>query len=53
MTRDATKSERKKAMARYFVDHALPQTKMRSKMILDDTGSILENVDLLLNDPNY
>lgn len=52
MLRDGLKSERKKAMTKYFLEYALPEVKMKSEIINNDTEFFFENKDILINGKN-
>jgi len=50
--RDAKFSERKKEMAKFFLDFALPEVKMKSEIITSDTGSLMTNKAVILDGKN-
>ncbi len=52
MLRDASFSYRKKEIARLFLEFAYPKTKMRYEVITDDTKSLLDNHDLIIEGAN-
>ncbi|MBN2546993.1 MAG: acyl-CoA dehydrogenase family protein [Spirochaetes bacterium] len=52
MTRDASKSERKKEMAKFFLDFALPSCKMKADVITGETHNLLKSKDLILDGKN-
>ncbi len=52
MTRDASKSERKKEMAKFFLDFALPACKMRADVITGETNNLLRSKDIILDGKN-
>lgn len=52
MLRDAKKSERKKEMAKFFLEFALPECKMKADIITQDAKELLIAKDILLNGKN-
>lgn len=50
--RDANHSERKKDVLKYFLEFAMPEVKMKSKIILNKTKSFLENKSTILENKN-
>ena len=50
--KDANHSERKKDVLKYFLEYALPEVKMNSEIILNKTGSFLENKSTILENKN-
>lgn len=52
MLRDATRSERKKDVLKYFLELALPEVKMKSAMILSDMSTLLEKKEVIIDGKN-
>jgi 3-(methylthio)propanoyl-CoA dehydrogenase len=52
MLRDASKSERKKEVARFFIEQAYPEVKSKSDIIINDNSSLLKNHELILDGKN-
>ncbi len=52
MLRDASFSYRKIEVAKLFLDYAAPETRMKYEMIIEDTASLLQNHDLILDGAN-
>ncbi len=52
MLRDANYSERKKDVAKYFIDFALPEVKMRHDIIINNTSHMLEKKQEILKGKN-
>ncbi len=52
MLRDAVNSERKKDVARLFLEFALPEVKMRHDIIIDNTAHLLEKREEILKGKN-
>lgn len=52
MLRDATRSERKKDVLKYFLEFAVPEVKMKAGIILSDTSSLLEKKEAIINGKN-
>lgn len=52
MLRDASKSERKKEMAKFFLEFALPECKMKADIITGEVKELLVSKDILLDGKN-
>ncbi len=52
MLRDASRSDRKKDVLKYFLEYALLENKMRHDIILRDTASLIERKDVILDGTN-
>jgi 3-(methylthio)propanoyl-CoA dehydrogenase len=50
--RDAKFSDRKKEMAKFFLEYAMLEVKMKSKIITNDTGSLITNKHVILDGKN-
>jgi hypothetical protein len=50
MLRDARYSERKKDIAQFFIDFAVPENKMKHEIIVNDTKTLLERSAAILNE---
>ena len=52
MLRDASFSYRKREVAEFFLEFALPEVRMKHDLILNDIRSLLANHDLILEGSN-
>ncbi|MCK5078216.1 MAG: acyl-CoA dehydrogenase, partial [Calditrichia bacterium] len=52
LMREAVKSERKKDILKFFLEFAMPETKMKYEVITDNTDSLLQNKDYILEGKN-
>lgn len=52
MLKDASRSDRKKDVAKYFIEYALPEVKMWSNIVTSDIDSMIKNKDNLLDGNN-
>jgi hypothetical protein len=52
MLRDASKSDRKKDVAKYFIDFAYPEVKMKSDIITNDVDYLLKKHETIIDGKN-
>ena len=52
MLRDASKSGRKKEIAKLFIEYAYPEIKSKSDMITNENSSLLKNHKMIINEQN-
>ena len=52
MLRDASKSDRKKEVAKLFIEYAYPEIKSKSDMITTENSSLLKNHTMIINEQN-
>jgi hypothetical protein len=52
MLRDATRSDRKKDVLKYFLEYAMPEVKVRHEVIMKDVSSLLETKGAILDGKN-
>lgn len=52
MLRDASFSDRKKEVTKFFLEYAYPEVKMKCDIITNDIQSLLQNHDLILDGAN-
>jgi alkylation response protein AidB-like acyl-CoA dehydrogenase len=52
MLRDASKSDRKKEVAKLFIEYAYPEIKSKSDMITNENSSLLKTHNVILDDEN-
>jgi 3-(methylthio)propanoyl-CoA dehydrogenase len=52
LLRDATRSGRKKELAVYYFEFALPEVKMKSEIITNNTSSLVTKKDCILDEKN-
>lgn len=52
MLRDASKSDRKKEVAKLFIEYAYPEIKSKSDMITTENSSLLKNHTIIINEQN-
>jgi alkylation response protein AidB-like acyl-CoA dehydrogenase len=52
LLRDAAKSDRKKDLTTYYLEFALPEVKMKSEIITNNTSSLMTKKNCILNEKN-
>jgi hypothetical protein len=52
MLRDAMKSDRKKDVLKYFLEYAVPEVTMKSKMVLSNSETLMHTKTMILEETN-
>ena len=52
MLRDATRSDRKKDVLKYFIEYAMPEVAMKSQMVQSDFETLMEKKNTILEEAN-